>query len=305
MSYRRFTYERVFNIGLILIAWTLYAVFFASQHYVRQVYSGRTPNFQNNLSVWLTCGYSWALLTYPILLLSRRFPFTREHWLRALAVHIPASLFFSIAVLAVFACFRIALGDTYSLARFENLVAEETHSGVLVYFGILGATYASRYFLARQANAHPQAPRMSVKGPAPDLERVEVPAQNGGSPQHAIEKKSSPDAPVFAERFSVKKGHRILFIGVDQIDSITSEGNYVKLRAEGESYLLRETMKSMEQKLDPRKFVRVRRSTILRIEQIRELRPISNGEFEVLLKSGTKLTSSRRYRKNLDVLLRA
>jgi two-component system LytT family response regulator len=63
-------------------------------------------------------------------------------------------------------------------------------------------------------------------------------------------------------------------------------------------------MDGLEGKLNPRDFLRLRRSTIVRIEQIKELHPLFNGEFAVILKDGTKLTSSRRYRQNLDSILK-
>jgi two-component system LytT family response regulator len=95
-----------------------------------------------------------------------------------------------------------------------------------------------------------------------------------------------------------------VLLDVKDIDWIASEGNYVKLHTTNKTSLLRETMKAMEQKLDPSSFLRVRRSAIVRIERIQELHPLFNGEFEIVLKDGTKITSSRRYRKNLESLLR-
>jgi two-component system LytT family response regulator len=64
-------------------------------------------------------------------------------------------------------------------------------------------------------------------------------------------------------------------------------------------------MDQMERKLDPKEFLRLRRSIIVRIAEIKELHPLFNGEFEVVLKSGAKLSSSRRYRQNLDALLKS
>ncbi|HEV2835728.1 MAG TPA: LytTR family DNA-binding domain-containing protein [Pyrinomonadaceae bacterium] len=93
-------------------------------------------------------------------------------------------------------------------------------------------------------------------------------------------------------------------MNTDDIAWIASEGNYVSLHSKGKSYLLRETMNGMEEKLDPAAFVRLRRSTIVRIDQIQELHPASQGEFEVVLKDGTTLSSSRRYRKNLQTALK-
>jgi two-component system LytT family response regulator len=108
----------------------------------------------------------------------------------------------------------------------------------------------------------------------------------------------------FVERVAIKKSGRVFFLNVEDIDWIGAHGNYVQIKAQGQAHLLRETMDGIEQKLDPDKFVRLRRSTIARIERIKELQPLFNGEYALTLKDGTQLTSSRRYRKNLDVLLK-
>lgn len=109
----------------------------------------------------------------------------------------------------------------------------------------------------------------------------------------------------YLERVAIKEAGRIFFLDVGEIAWIGAQGNYVELHAKAKTYLLRETMDGMERKLDPRQFLRLRRSRIVRVEQIKELRPLFNGEFEVVLKNGAKLISSRRYRQNLDALLKS
>src|SRR5215510_832085 len=89
-----------------------------------------------------------------------------------------------------------------------------------------------------------------------------------------------------------------------EIEWVSSEGNYVQLHSKGKSHLLRETMDGLEAKLDPREFIRIRRSTIVRTDVVKELQPLFNSEYALVLKDGTKLQSSRRYRKNLDALLK-
>jgi two-component system LytT family response regulator len=106
------------------------------------------------------------------------------------------------------------------------------------------------------------------------------------------------------QRFVVKQNGRIIFLDAAEIDWISSDGNYVQLHHKRKSHLLRETMDGLECKLDPREFIRIRRSTIVRTESIQELQPLFNGEYAVILKDGTQLQSSRRYRKNLDALLK-
>ncbi len=108
----------------------------------------------------------------------------------------------------------------------------------------------------------------------------------------------------FVERVAIKKSGRVFFLNVEDIEWISAQGNYVQINAKGQAHLLRETMDGIAQKLDPAQFVRLRRSTIARIERIRELQPLFNGEYALILKDGTQLTSSRRYRKNLDILLK-
>jgi two-component system LytT family response regulator len=119
------------------------------------------------------------------------------------------------------------------------------------------------------------------------------------------ELKTSAVEPAPLERIVIKEQGRIFFLGVEEIDWLCAQGNYVELHAGRETHLLRETVDGMENKLDSRRFVRLRRSTIVRTERIKELHPLFNGEYVVILKDGMKLQSSRRYRKNLDALLKA
>ena len=113
-----------------------------------------------------------------------------------------------------------------------------------------------------------------------------------------------PTGENYLERIPVKQRERIRFLTVEKIDWIRAQGNYIELHSAGETFLLRETMDGIERKLNPKDFLRIRRSAIVRIEQIKELHPLFAGEFEVVLKNGVKLASSRRYRKNLDALLK-
>ncbi len=114
-----------------------------------------------------------------------------------------------------------------------------------------------------------------------------------------------PAAENFLERIVVKENERIRFFAVEKIEWIRSQGNYIEIHSGGEKFLVRETMDGLERKLNPRDFLRIRRSTIVRIEQIKELHHLFGGEFEVEMKNGMKLSSSRRYRQNLDVLIKS
>lgn len=101
------------------------------------------------------------------------------------------------------------------------------------------------------------------------------------------------------ERLVVKSAGRIFFLPVSEIDWIESADNYVSLHSGRESHLIRETLTSLETKLDPEEFLRIRHSTIVNVKKIKELHPLFKGEYEIVLHNGAKLTSSRRYRDRL------
>ena len=108
-----------------------------------------------------------------------------------------------------------------------------------------------------------------------------------------------------AERLVVKSGGRLFFLRADEFDWIEAAGNYVRLHVGNTSHLLRETMNAIEARLDPEKFFRIHRSRIVNMERIQELQPWLNGEYSVLLRTGTRLTLSRGYREKLQDRLRA
>ncbi len=101
----------------------------------------------------------------------------------------------------------------------------------------------------------------------------------------------------YLERLVVKSVGRVFFLKIDEIDWIEASGNYVKLHVGRESHMIRETMNSMETKLDPDKFLRIHRSTVVHIDRIKELHPMFSGDYSVLLHNGTELALSRNYRE--------
>ncbi len=102
------------------------------------------------------------------------------------------------------------------------------------------------------------------------------------------------------DRLVVKSGGRLFFLRTDEIDWIEAAGNYVRLHVGTASHLLRETMNSIEARLDPEKFFRIHRSRIVNMERIQEMQPWLNGEYAVVLRNGTRVTLSRGYREKLQ-----
>ncbi len=110
--------------------------------------------------------------------------------------------------------------------------------------------------------------------------------------------------PAYASRLTVKSPRGLTLVRASEVDWVDAAGNYVRLNSNGATYLMRETMSSLERRLDPRQFMRIHRSTIVNIERIREIRPLQHGEHLVVLDSGQRLTLSRSYRNKLDELSR-
>ena len=109
--------------------------------------------------------------------------------------------------------------------------------------------------------------------------------------------------PVYLERIAVKSVGRTLFLSTAAIDWIETEGNYLSLHIGKDTKLVRETMSQIEGKLDPRQFVRIHRSTIVRIDAVKEITPLFNGDQSVTLNDGTKVVLSRSYREKARAAL--
>jgi two-component system LytT family response regulator len=106
-----------------------------------------------------------------------------------------------------------------------------------------------------------------------------------------------------AARLVVRTGGKTVFLRSDEIEWVEASGNYVNLHANGQSYVLRDSMKNMESKLDPDLFVRIHRSAIVNVDYIRELEPYFHGEYVVILRDGTRLMASRVFSDRLDRLI--
>ncbi|MBS1805162.1 MAG: response regulator transcription factor [Acidobacteria bacterium] len=107
----------------------------------------------------------------------------------------------------------------------------------------------------------------------------------------------------YAQRLAVSVRGRILFVSVVEIDWISAEGNYATLHVARKTYDVRETMQALMDKLDPRDFVRIHRSSIVNVHRIREIRPWCQGSHIVLLQSGEELRMSRYQQEAVERLL--
>ena len=117
-----------------------------------------------------------------------------------------------------------------------------------------------------------------------------------------LERFSAAGQPV-EKTMAIKARGRIVFLDPNDIDWIEAAANYVKLVVGKDSYLLREGIGHIAERLDSARFVRIHRSTIVNVRRIKELLPCENGEYIALLKNGKELSCGRSYRDQLDKLL--
>jgi two-component system, LytTR family, response regulator len=103
----------------------------------------------------------------------------------------------------------------------------------------------------------------------------------------------------FLIEFEIKHQGKNLRIAVEKIYYIESYGNYLKLFTENEFYLYRETMNTVEEELDPSEFIRVHRSFIVNKECIEKLIYLNTNEYQIFLKNGNTITSSRGYKEQI------
>ena len=111
----------------------------------------------------------------------------------------------------------------------------------------------------------------------------------------------APASNRFEKLINIKDRGQIFRVDVDSIERIDAAGDYMCIYTADNSLILRETMKDLEKRLDPRNFQRVHRSTIVNLSQVRQVKPHTNGECFLVLESGAQVKVSRSYR---DVVAR-
>ncbi|NYT42678.1 response regulator transcription factor [Sphingomonas sp. R-74633] len=146
--------------------------------------------------------------------------------------------------------------------------------------------------------------RLSEKRGVEEIEKLkEVLAEV--APDAADEMAAASDGEVASNRFekliNIKDRGQIFRVDVDTIERIDAAGDYMCIYTGDNTLILRETMKDLEKRLDPRRFQRVHRSTIVNLDLVKQVKPHTNGECFLVLDSGAQVKVSRSYR---DVVAR-
>jgi two-component system LytT family response regulator len=103
----------------------------------------------------------------------------------------------------------------------------------------------------------------------------------------------------YLKRLIVKSGTQTILVQTEDIDWIGAAGNYLELHVGRETHLVRERISQMEQKLDPEKFARIHRSTIVNLDRVKTLKHLFNGDHLTILSDDTKLNMSRTFYEKL------
>jgi len=111
------------------------------------------------------------------------------------------------------------------------------------------------------------------------------------------------EAPRYLERIAIPDREGVRVVPIADIDWIEAQDYYVEVHSGGRGYLLRRSLRQLEERLDPRLFARVHRSAIVNVTRIQSLRPATHGERDLVLRDGTQLKLSRMYRDRLAGLL--
>ncbi|GAM00104.1 MULTISPECIES: LytTR family DNA-binding domain-containing protein [Sphingomonas] len=144
--------------------------------------------------------------------------------------------------------------------------------------------------------------RLNEKRGAGEVEKLkEVLAEHAPDAVTELSEGGEVASSRFEKLINIKDRGQIFRVDVDTIEMIEAAGDYMVINTGDNSLVLRETMKDLEKRLDPRRFQRVHRSTIVNLDLVKQVKPHTNGECFLLLESGAQVKVSRSYR---DVVAR-
>ena len=193
---------------------------------------------------------------------------------RNLPWHLLASVVFSLLHVVAMVAMRQAvyarMGQSYDFGPWSRELAYEYLKDAGTYTGILVTVTLYRLLLLRLQG---EARLLAAPDEGPPVEPVERP-----------------------ERFLVRKLGKEFLVAANDIEWLQASGNFVNLRVRGHDYPLRSTMAALEPRLDPGRFVRVHRSYMVHLDRIAEIQPQESGDARLVMRDGSRIPCSRRYR---------
>jgi len=229
--------------------------------------------------VWEWSSALVVLALVPVVIaFENRFPLYFGRFRRNLPWHVLASVGFCLVHVGAMVGLRklayVAMGQHYDFGDWPRELAYEYLKDWQTYAGILLIVAAYRLLLLR------------LQGEARLLDAPD----DAAAPLEPVER---------PERFLVRKLGKEFLVSANDIEVLQASGNYVNLRVRGREYPLRTTMAAIEPRLDPARFVRVHRSYMVNLDHIAEIEPLDTGDARLVMRDGTKVPCSRRYRAAL------
>jgi hypothetical protein len=253
------------SAGYGYLYWLVFLVALEPGNVLRALNMGHTLQLDLEVARISVAALLGASVSPLLVALTERFPLPGSRGWRNASIHAlgAVGLAFVLIVVSCFLAAWILLGDV--LPTLADVTSQLAANWLLLVFAISAFTAISHvvHFFPRRAG---EAPALPASQPT---------------------------------RVAVKTRGRLSYVEVDSIEWIESQGNYLALHVGSRAHLIRETLASFERRLDPDKFVRVHRRTIVAVDRIREIRPLANGDSELVLHDGRELRASRSYREAL------
>jgi len=230
--------------------------------------------------VWELSSVLVGLALVPAIIgFERRFPLYIGMFRKHLPMHVLGSMVYSVLHVAGMVWLRklvyVSQGQSYDFGNWPVELGYEYLKDWQTYAGVLLGLALYRLLLLRLQG---EARILDTPDDEPEPELAQRP-----------------------ERFLVKKLGKEFLIAAAEVEYLQASGNYVNLHLHGRDYPLRSTMASIEPRMEPGKFVRVHRSYMVNLDFINEIEPLETGDARILMKDGTRVPCSRRYRSALKV----
>jgi len=270
-------YRRVAEIGY----WVLGCLFAGASNSATVLMDIRRAGL--DFAAWEPATWEWSsnlmmlALVPAVVWYSRRVPVHLDTWRRALPLHLLGSVVWSLLhVVGMVALRKLVYamqGTHYEFGNWLHEFGYEYIKDIRSYVSTVATIEVYRWFLRRLQG---EASVLAVADDLPEAETVQRP-----------------------ERFLVRKLGKEFLVSANEVEWLQASGNYMNLHVRGRAYPLRSTMAVIEAQLDPAKFVRVHRSHIVNLDCVAEIQPLDTGDARIVMRDGSAVACSRRYRDAL------